>query len=60
MPIYIYFISFNDGKLKILTVLLGVEEHFEMCHPNVCRPKQLAVGLELVGALDGCKTLGGL
>jgi hypothetical protein len=40
-------------------VLFTVEEYIKICQPNVCRPKQLAVGLELVGALDGSKTLGG-
>jgi len=59
MPIYIYFISFYVCKLNMSqNALFAVEEHFEICQPNVCRPKQLAVGLELVGALDGCRTLG--
>jgi hypothetical protein len=33
----------------------AVEEQFKVLQPNVCRPKQPALGLELVGALDGSK-----
>jgi hypothetical protein len=46
-------------KLKMSqNVLFTVEEYIEICQPNVCRPKQPAVGLELAGALDGSKTMG--
>jgi hypothetical protein len=56
--LYIYLILAIRRKMS-RNVFFTVEEYFKICQPNVCRPKQLAVGLELVGALDGSKTLGG-
>jgi hypothetical protein len=39
------------------SVFFSVEEYFKVRY--VCRPKQPTMGLELAGALDGSKALGG-
>lgn len=60
----LYLVSYYESTLireayKVSNLFIAVEEHLKVCQSNVCGPKQLTVGLELVGALDGSKVMGG-
>jgi hypothetical protein len=59
VSVYIYFVSFATYAYTVFQFcfFFPVEEYFKARY--VCRHKQPTMGLELAGALDGSKALGG-